>query len=618
MIKYISVLLLLLNFSCSKSKDYKNSSNNEALIKVFQKKSAGSSLDSTYFHLRQADSIIKNNPKISDSLKAENNFLIGNYYLKVNKLDSAAQYFHNATDFVIDSVYSERQGNYFVKAWDTYFVLNKFGDCLTISNRLKKLLNKDKQYQMLTWVYYFEETVYIKTKEYDKALLINKLRINLATKKDTANTINALVSKARIEYYYLNDKATAFFLLDSILNTKNININLKAPINNELGVFYYWESDFKNALKYYKRSLHYTKQLKKDLTKTKLAIKYNNITEVYLDIKKYDSAKIYLDSVKLLGINFIEQQQQYSFIKYRLRLSAATDKNFKEVTNYLDSIYTYRDKLYFNKYNNELVELTKAYQKEKELVNKNRISEIYNYKLKTRILVLIIILFLSTIIGLLIHRQRKYKFEKQSLQMQQRLLRSQMNPHFMFNTLYVIQNLIDKEPKKSTAYLIKFSRLLRLILDNSLTNYVLLEHEIESLVKYMELQLLRFPNKFTYSVNLENLEKDELLYIPPMLIQPFIENSIEHGFKNIAYEGIITIQLTLQDKYILCCIEDNGIGFDNKKINYKKSTSMDLITNFLEKSTKNKIKKINKKNQSKTETGLYIEFLIPYKLNNHD
>jgi len=606
-------LIFISLLSCSKSNDKKSISLIETHIRTLQIKSSKSTLDSSIIYLKQAGILLKKH-KFSDSLNAENNFLLGEFYLKNNKLDSASQYFHNATDFVNDSVYFERQGYYFVKAWDTYFALKKYGDCLTLSNKLKDLLNFDKQYRILTWVYYFEETVYIETKEYDKALLINKLRINLAVKKDTVNTINALVSKARIKYYYLKDKATAISLLDSILNSKNLNASIKSPVNNELGIFYYWESDFENALKYYKKSLQYTKQLKKDLTKTKLAIKYNNIAEVYLDIKKHDSAKVYLDSIKYLGINKIEKQQQYFFLKYNLRLIAGTSKNFKEVTNYLDSIYTYRDKQYLKKYNDELFSLKKSYQKEKELINKNRISEINNLKL----LILIIILFLSTIIGMLMFRQRKYRFEKQNLQMQQRLLRSQMNPHFMFNTLYAIQNLIDKEPKKSTTYLIKFSRLLRLILDNSLTNYVILENELESLIEYMELQLLRFPNKFTYSINLENIEKDELLHIPPMLLQPFIENSIEHGFKNIDYIGKITLHLTLQAKYILCSIEDNGIGFDNVKNNYKKSTSMNLIASFLEKSTKTKIIIINKENQSKTESGLYIEFLIPYKLSNHD
>ena len=114
--------------------------------------------------------------------------------------------------------------------------------------------------------------------------------------------------------------------------------------------------------------------------------------------------------------------------------------------------------------------------------------------------------------------------------MQQRLLRSQMNPHFTFNTLYAIQNQIKKDPEGAKDYMLKFSRLLRLILENSMQNYVQLEKEIDSLKKYMDLQLLRFPSKFNYQITLKDIEEDDLIFIPPMLMQPFVENSIEHGF----------------------------------------------------------------------------------------
>ena len=119
--------------------------------------------------------------------------------------------------------------------------------------------------------------------------------------------------------------------------------------------------------------------------------------------------------------------------------------------------------------------------------------------------------------------------------MQQRLLRSQMNPHFTFNTLYAIQNKVKDDQKIASDYLLKFSRLLRLILENSMQDYVLFENEIDSLKKYMDLQLFRFPNKFTYEVIYKSLEEDEFIFIPPMLLQPFIENSIEHGFSDIDY-----------------------------------------------------------------------------------
>ena len=222
------------------------------------------------------------------------------------------------------------------------------------------------------------------------------------------------------------------------------------------------------------------------------------------------------------------------------------------------------------------------------------------------------------LLGYLFYRQRRHKFEKQDLQMQQRLLRSQMNPHFMFNTLSAIQNQIKDNQEHAANYLLKFSRLLRLILENSLSNYVQIENELELLRKYIELQLLRFPEKFTYTIELEGLEEDELLFIPPMLIQPFVENSIEHGFIGIEKKGHINIKLALLDKWIACTIEDDGAGLNHLNNNYKKSVSTKLISQFIYKTTRNKITILDKKKEDRNTTGVLVKFLIPYKFSKDD
>ena len=202
--------------------------------------------------------------------------------------------------------------------------------------------------------------------------------------------------------------------------------------------------------------------------------------------------------------------------------------------------------------------------------------------------------------------------------MQQRLLRSQMNPHFTYNTLYAIQNHIKTDQDGAVKYLLKFSRLLRLILENSMQNYVALESELESLKKYMDLQLLRFPRKFTYDVQLNDLEEDELLFIPPMLMQPFVENSIEHGFHNMDDQGTISISLTRKKKFLECKIEDNGQGKVASNNKGKRSASTQLIANFLEKATKQKVQIQNKADIETNESGMIVTFLIPFKLTEDD
>ena len=375
----------------------------------------------------------------------------------------------------------------------------------------------------------------------------------------------------------------------------------------------------KVALKNYKASVSNTKKMKGFSGQLdRLANGYNNIAEVLIDLKQYDNARKYLDSVKLLGFYKLEERQRRYLLNYELRLANETNKGLKEVMKIMDTLYVSQNKIYEEKFNSEILELSKANEKKKTLLLEKQATEVKNVKLKSSLLLLIVVLVLLGAIGFLFFRQRKLKFEKIGLQMQQRLLRSQMNPHFTFNTLYAIQNKIEENPKEGSKYLLKFSRLLRLILENSTQNYVLLEKELETLKKYLDLQLLRFPSKFTYSITLDNLDEDELIFIPPMLIQPFIENSIEHGFSGIDYLGKLTLNLSMKKKFIHCNIEDNGKGFNDNNHSKKRSMSMTLISDFLFKATKSEIKIIDKKKLSKKETGIQISFLIPHKKTEND
>ncbi|MGK0209730.1 MAG: hypothetical protein ACI9D4_000029 [Polaribacter sp.] len=611
-INFVYFLLPIILLGCSKLKNNTHVTGEDEIIH-FHEIATSISLDSSYHYLEKAKKLILLKNNISDSLKAENNFLLGLNFKERGVLDSAAFYFYNATEFVNDSIYYPRQRDYYERAWNTFASLEKYGDCFTISNKFKSLLNKEKQHKDLTWAYYFEESIYTKLKQYDKSLQINKLRLQLAKEKDTTNILSAILDQADYKYYYLNDKKGAFQIMDSLINIeKDLSDNQKSFIYGEYGVYAFWEGDYQKALQDYQKSLQFFQKLEDPFNKVnRLAIKYNNIAEVCIKLKQYDTARVYLDSVGLLGIHTIERRLQKSFFDYHLQLASLTNKNINEVTRYIDTIYKHQDLVYSDKFSHELVALSKANINEKKLIKENQEIEIKSIKLKSRLILVIILTVLLIIIGYLFLLNRKQKFEQQNLQMQQRLLRAQMNPHFTFNTLYAIQNLLKDDPEQSKKYLLKFSRLLRLILENSLSNYVSIEDELESLKKYMDLQLLRFPDKFDYDILLNEIDEEDEISIPPMLIQPFVENSIEHGFKHIDYKGKINITLTLAGKYVHCVIEDNGFGITTEKSEVKQSTSLNLISDFIKKSTKKGVEIIDKKNNDNNESGVIIQFLIP-------
>lgn len=167
----------------------------------------------------------------------------------------------------------------------------------------------------------------------------------------------------------------------------------------------------------------------------------------------------------------------------------------------------------------------------------------------------------------IIRRRNKLETDKAKLEVELRssqlsALKVQMNPHFIFNALNSIQEyILTNEKKLANSYLGKFSDLMRLYLDMSNKNAVSLEEEIKAMKLYLELEAMRFEERFIYEMNVsEELERDEI-YIPAMIIQPYVENAIKHGLLHQRNDRRLTVTFTAgKNKTLVCEVTDNGIG----------------------------------------------------------
>ncbi|MAX80470.1 MAG: hypothetical protein CL843_09870 [Crocinitomicaceae bacterium] len=174
--------------------------------------------------------------------------------------------------------------------------------------------------------------------------------------------------------------------------------------------------------------------------------------------------------------------------------------------------------------------------------------------------ILLLILFLIYWVRLK-QIQRKAQLERKLDNLELQALRSQMNPHFIFNSMNSIQHYINgNEQKQANIYLTKFARLMRLILENSKVPGVSLEKDLEALEIYIKLEQMRFENRFDYTIDIANSIQPNSIHIPSMLLQPFVENSINHGFSKLNRIGHIQISIQQKDDYLICTITDNGIG----------------------------------------------------------
>lgn len=204
-------------------------------------------------------------------------------------------------------------------------------------------------------------------------------------------------------------------------------------------------------------------------------------------------------------------------------------------------------------------------------------------------------------IGFLIYNRNHLKktltLQKELAEYEQKALHLQMNPHFVFNCLgsissFIVQNGTDSAIK----YLSKFSKLMRLTLEYSKESLIPIDKEIESLENYLQLEQLRFNDKFSFSIVKSNDIEDDVA-LPPLLIQPFIENAIIHGVIPKKDKGAITIDFSLQDQSLICVILDDGIGINTSKLNKEnsvlahKSMALDIIRKRLEMITASTSKK---------------------------
>ncbi|GAA4279444.1 hypothetical protein GCM10022259_41690 [Aquimarina mytili] len=198
----------------------------------------------------------------------------------------------------------------------------------------------------------------------------------------------------------------------------------------------------------------------------------------------------------------------------------------------------------------------------------------------------------------------KIHYQKESFINNNKALRAQINPHFIFNSLNSIQNLILSNDKESAVkYLNKFSLLMRNLLESSIETSVILSEEIKLLKKYLELESLRFDNTFNYTIELEENLNPDAIEIPMLIVQPFIENAILHGLLNKnGTDKNLAIRFKTKQNTIICEVEDNGVGRSNSS----------EINSILKKTNKSRGVEVTKKrlqllDPSKNENN--IEFI---------
>jgi tetratricopeptide (TPR) repeat protein len=368
-----------------------------------------------------------------------------------------------------------------------------------------------------------------------------------------------------------------------------------------------------------------------------LSARHRFMGSVYRDKKEYDKAIYHLTQALKISqeTHNIDEEYKSSFALYKL--FNLTDKYEKALrmhefyTMMSDSIRHKDDENNVMqqqfKYEFAKKELLAKVNSEKKISAMKLEAEKKNSKKNIWLVIMAACLSLSAGASFFIYkflRQKHVIASQKANLLKQKLLVSQMNPHFIFNSLNAIQSYIfGQNGMQASIYLSQFAQLMRMILDFSRKDNISLESELTFLKLYMDLQQLRIEHKFTYALVTDEDEEPDLVLVPPMLAQPFIENAIEHGFFQRKGRGHILVSIKREGDFLRYTIEDDGIGLEASKKSKERNTAHESlavkITNerleTIYAGSKNDpaIEMTDKAVLDSTTSGVRITFKIPYK-----
>lgn len=424
--------------------------------------------------------------------------------------------------------------------------------------------------------------------------------------------------------------------IDAALKNYHLSLNYNNQINSKIGKIICGYSIANVLIKDKK----YTQALTTVDTVLQLAIKekdkyylsntYNTLGLAQLNLNKLQAAKENLETALNIATKFnihtiiVKANENLSFLYAKKENYQKAYFYFKKAKDEDAKTLNERNLAYVN-------ELITKYDKQrsenqiKDLAKKNQIAQLQITKNRTLWIIAFSVFMLIAVVVFSIDKQKGLKNEKKVLSLKQEALRSQMNPHFMFNALNSIKlYIIKNNQKKATSYLNKFSKFMRKILEASDLQETSLKEEIETMKLYLSLENIRFSNEISFNVKTDSSLNLETIKIPPLVLQPFLENSIWHGLSSSKKRKKITIFIQkISSEYVLINIEDNGIGRKastkikaKKHINRKSigiNLTKDRLTNFV-KNKKNNYSVFYKDLEDKNRNSLGTKVIIKLPL----
>lgn len=507
---------------------------------------------------------------------------VGSCQNQQGKYDDALQTFNEVYNYSSEIKHPIQQAKALNQMADIYFKLGAVTKSLEIFTKSLRILDRTNDNSAKSDIRRYMSVIYIKQKEFDIAENYLKKNYNYYSKipADKLKLIETYFNLSKI-YFEKKDKK-----LFQYYSNKGIKDALSASYIEGLTNFYRSkrtffinEKEIDSAKKYSDLNLDLISKIKSE---PNYSLALLDVSDIYKVKKQYLQAEI-------LGLSAFDKMQN---LGYNTNLQRAA-RNLKQIYSlvgdnkkalfYSELELKIIDSLSKINVENSAIKSLFAYETEKKeakiksLSQQKKISELESKRQKTTLLFLIVAIISAVIMGLLFFKRyktnkqnellkseiEKSQAESKATESELKALKSQMNPHFIFNALNSIQEQFMFGDKLiANEQMGNFTSLTRQILSVSGKKKIPLASEVDILTKYLELEKMRFETDFEYSINFDKNIDDEYIELPPMLIQPFVENSIKHGLLHKEGDKKIAVHFAINEDetYLICTVEDNGIG----------------------------------------------------------
>lgn len=524
--------------------------------------------------------------------------LLAGVYEKNNNPAASINYYEDYLDHVINKNHTDRIITTRYNLARVYTSLGEYNKALKEYDEIQKMEVSRNNQAGLADVSTKQGDVYLKQERPEKAISNYKKSVEIADKsKDQNRKSNSLRSLGKAY------RSTQQYEEELDVRQQSLQISEETEKKEDqvadnlaVGEIYINRNQPEQAVQYIQKSIDLSEEIG-DIKNKSVALK--TLSKAYKDQGEYDKALL-------------------TYQEYAITIDSMYSQRERKLESNLEIVANVGRKLQRIELLEKDFEITK-----KTLSLLEREKDINSRELQTQkriIYSLFFIVLILLITSIFIYRSSIQK-RKANLLLALRSLRSQMNPHFIFNSLNSVNSFIaQNDERKANKYLSDFSSLMRSVMENSKHDFVPFSSEIEILELYLKLEHFRFQDKFDYTIEIDESINQSDVEIPPMLIQPYIENAVWHGLRYKKEKGFLELKITKEGESLSAIITDNGIGRGKSQEMKTKHQKANTSTGL--KNTETRLKIINeiyktqftvsiKDLDEKNRTGTIVKIKIP-------